>query len=235
MSRGAQKFKEAIIKYVKNEHVNFDVDTFSSVDIQKYCDILSDFVYLNSISIHSGRCSESLRNKNKVSMKKLEFKNSSLKAMKANNLWHQIRHQEKQATEQEDEQEEDESHDDHGKEENTDMRVISQNAGKNQQIIIAISKNLINSNSLQELSFVDIKMTQKSWYKLGAALGEASSLLSLSFTACNLNQGRSMQDLMSEMKRNDSIQKLSFNDSDLNDIHGIFILEMIKTMAQRRD
>ena len=50
-----------------------------------------------------------------------------------------------------------------------------------------ISKNLINSNSLQELSFVDIKMTQKSWYKLGAALGEASSLLSLSFTACNLN------------------------------------------------
>lgn len=73
---------------MKNEHVNFDVDTFSSVDIQKYCDILSDFVYLNSISIHSGRCSESLRNKNKVSMKKLEFKNSSLKAMKANNLWH---------------------------------------------------------------------------------------------------------------------------------------------------
>lgn len=44
-----------------------------------------------------------------------------------------------------------------------------------------------------------------------------------------------MQDLMGEMKRNDSIQKLSFNDSDLNDIHGIFILEMIKCMAQRRD
>ena len=96
-------------------------------------------------------------------MKKLELKNSSLKAMKANNLWHQIRHQEKQATEQDEEEEEDESHDDHGKEENTDMRVISQNAGKNQQIILAISKNLINSNSLQELSFVDIKMTQKSW------------------------------------------------------------------------
>ena len=44
-----------------------------------------------------------------------------------------------------------------------------------------------------------------------------------------------MQELMGELKRNDSIQKLSFNDSDLSDIHGIFILEMIKSMAQRRD
>lgn len=40
-----------------------------------------------------------------------------------------------------------------------------------------------------------------------------------------------MQDLMSEVKKNSSIQKLSFNDSELGDIQGIFILEMIKSMA----
>lgn len=92
-SRTAIKYRDFITKYVKNETVSFDIDSFSVVDVQKYADLLADFVYLNSVTLHSGRCPASLREKYKITLKKLEKSKASCKSAKLNNLWRLIRAQ----------------------------------------------------------------------------------------------------------------------------------------------
>jgi hypothetical protein len=44
-----------------------------------------------------------------------------------------------------------------------------------------------------------------------------------------------MQELMAGFCNNTSIAKLTMNESDLRDEHGIFILQMIRQQAEKRD
>lgn len=99
----------------------------------------------------------------------------------------------------------------------SDLRILSQNASRNYPFFGGIAENLAVTKTLLDLQLTDQKLTIPVWTKLGSSLGKNQSVKSLTIKCCNLNQGKAMQVLMNGFKFNESVQKLDLSDNELHD------------------
>ena len=100
---------------------------------------------------------------------------------------------------------------------------------------MALSQNLKETKTLIKFHLIDMKISNACWLSLGQALGKNKSCRSVRISVSNLNEKRNMEDFMNGVQHSDVLQKLSLTDSELNDEHGLFILNLIKFQAEKRD
>lgn len=94
-SRESQKYKELVLKSVKNADVVFDIDAVNPNALGVLADIVTDYNMLSSVNIHSKRLSPVVLEKFWVQVKKAQHLFYDDKAdfftFKKINLWNSIR------------------------------------------------------------------------------------------------------------------------------------------------
>lgn len=93
---------------------------------------------------------------------------------------------------------------------------------------MALSQNIRETKTLIKFHLIDQKISNACWLSLGQALGKNKSCRSIRISACNLYEKRNMEDFLNGVQHSDLLQKLSLTDNELNDEHGLFILNLIK-------
>ena len=224
------------------------------MDINIFGEIIGDFKHLITIKMSSARCNPSITEKYYETLLKMEKEKLPTSQLAKHSLWHIIREDEsikkkrekKVHLHQNEDGEEEVCDHNHSDEETpavsegrddvvTDQRILSQNASRIATVAYGLCHHISETKVLRTLEFVDLKFTHQSWNKLGKALGNNKTLTRLTLTACNLAQGKSMQELMNGFSNNSSIKRLQINDSELRDDHGIFLLQMIRAQAEKRE
>lgn len=89
------KYKELVLKIIKCENVDLDIDSISPQQFNHLQDMMTDFNMLRTINIHSGRCSPMVLEKFWFQIKKLEklhkIDQADYFTFLKTNLWRQIR------------------------------------------------------------------------------------------------------------------------------------------------
>lgn len=112
---------------------------------------------------------------------------------------------------------------------------MSQDPKGSQLLFESISKQLTRNTRIRDLSLLNIKLSNSAWKNLGRGIAQNKSIVRLSINLSNIHQVEHMKVFMDGFQCNMSVISLDLSDNYLTDEAGMFVLNMIKFKAEKRN
>lgn len=177
--------------------------------------VIGELDMVDEIMVHSDKCT--LKELDKLEQ---EFAKDLVKPRKQGfrvRIWRYIKDENSMGSKS------DKKDDITGPQGDTNENIFSQNQKLNTYVVPGFARQIQMSPALQRFHLVNFRLNTSSWKKIGKALNETKVLKAFVVQACNLYQGEIMQQLMTSMLGNTSLEVLDFSDNDLNDDHGEYL------------
>lgn len=119
--------------------------------------------------------------------------------------------------------------------ERDDKKQLSQDPKSSQILFEGVSKQLTRNTRIREMTILSIKLSNTAWKNLGRGVAQNKSLAKLSINLTNIQQVENMKVFMDGFQCNMGIISLDLSDNSLTDEAGMFVLNMIKFKAEKRN